>query len=120
MYTTSFNAFVKKQFKTMTVDVVGVDFNGSQAVIAQVAEGETIRLQREPDNPSDPEAIRVERQEGSQLGYLPYWLVQWLAPEWDDRGVTRSTAKVIQRTGGYDPYSSLGLQIQIDFQSEIT
>lgn len=37
----------------------------------KVERGEAVRLQPEPDNPSDPFAIQVYNQEGHMLGYIP-------------------------------------------------
>jgi hypothetical protein len=42
-----------------------------QRLIAQCRLGEELVLEREPDNPVDPEAIRVLRVTGEQLGYIP-------------------------------------------------
>lgn len=33
--------------------------------------GDTLILRAEPDNPYDPEAIRVEDTKGNHLGYIP-------------------------------------------------
>jgi hypothetical protein len=48
--------------------VVGVTFNGRQEVIAQLKDGEQIYLKREPRNPYDRNAIRIERMNGDQIG----------------------------------------------------
>jgi hypothetical protein len=50
--------------------VVGVTFAGRQRAVAQLKVGEALRLRREPDNPHDPNAVRVERLTGAQVGYL--------------------------------------------------
>jgi single-stranded-DNA-specific exonuclease len=60
--------------------VAGVTFDGRQAIIARLTIGEEILLKREPNNPYDPNAIRVERQIGQQIGYLNRHLASTLAP----------------------------------------
>jgi hypothetical protein len=60
--------------------VVGVTFNGRQAVIARLYAGEEILLKREPTNPYDRNAISVERQNGQQIGYINRYLAATLAP----------------------------------------
>ncbi len=50
--------------------VAGVTFDGRQSVVARLSIGEEILLKREPTNPYDPNAIRVECKNGQQIGYL--------------------------------------------------
>jgi hypothetical protein len=63
--------------------VAGVTFEGRQSVIARLSIGENILLRREPNNPYDPNAIRVECQDGWQIGYLNRHLAAMLAPFFD-------------------------------------
>lgn len=63
--------------------VVGVTFNGRQAVIARLDFGEEILLRREPTNPYDLNAISVERQNGQQIGYINRYLAAALVPFFD-------------------------------------
>lgn len=63
--------------------VAGVTFDGRQSVIAHLSIGESIRLRREPTNPYDSNAIRVERLSGWQIGYLNRHLAATLAPFFD-------------------------------------
>jgi hypothetical protein len=41
---------------------------------------EVIKLQREPENPHNPRAIRVENESGVRRGRLPWRISAWLAP----------------------------------------
>ncbi|MBF0233301.1 MAG: HIRAN domain-containing protein [Desulfamplus sp.] len=50
--------------------VVGVTFEGRQKVVASLKHKEILRLIREPDNVNDANAIRVERMDGVQVGYI--------------------------------------------------
>ena len=91
--------------------VVGVTFEGRQAVVAQLTAGESVLLRREPSNPYDPNAIRVERRNGQQIGYIDRHLAANLAPEFDKNGDS-VPATINEITGGYDRYSNLGVRLE--------
>ena len=63
--------------------VAGVTFDGRQAILARLCPGEQIQLRRESANPYDSNAIRVERLDGRQIGYLNRHLAATLAPFFD-------------------------------------
>ena len=63
--------------------VAGVTFDGRQSVIPRLSIGEKILLNKEPANPSDRNAIRVECQNGWQIGYLNRHLAATLAQFFD-------------------------------------
>ena len=72
--------------KNITTKVVGVTFNGRQAVVNSLHVDDPVRLVREPYNPYDPNAIRVETQDGRQIGYIRRFLAAFLAPFFDSYG----------------------------------
>jgi single-stranded-DNA-specific exonuclease len=90
--------------------VAGVTFDGRQGVIARLAIGEEILLKREPTNPYDPNAIRVERQNGQQIGYLNRHLAATLVPFFDENRQPLP-ASVHCLTGSQRPGYSLGVVI---------
>lgn len=47
---------------------------------AEIAPGEHLNLEREPANPHDKNAIRVENGRCQMVGYLPRSMANWLAP----------------------------------------
>ena len=53
---------------------------GMQYYDAETSGGEQMNLEREPDNPHDQQAIRVENGRFEVVGHLPRRLVTWLAP----------------------------------------
>jgi hypothetical protein len=58
------------------MNVVGESFRNDdgtsrQKIIPRCRVGELLRLEHEPDNPHDSNAIRVLRRDGGQIGYLP-------------------------------------------------
>ena len=91
--------------------VVGVTFDGRQAAVAQLITGEIVFLRRDPSNPYDSNAIRVERGNGRQIGYIDKHLAADLAPEFDKNGDS-VPAVITEITGGYDDYSNLGAKIE--------
>lgn len=63
-----------KQFPclpSIETTVRGVRYEGRQNVVACLEVGEILLLRRELKNPHDRNAIRVERQNGAQVGYIP-------------------------------------------------
>jgi hypothetical protein len=74
--------------------VAGINHNNiagfnRQTVIARCQVGEQIYLVREPDNPHDENAIRCFRTNGEDIGYLPAWKAEEIAPILDKgRAVT--------------------------------
>ncbi len=91
--------------------VVGVTYEGRQAVVAQLSVGEQVQLRREPANPHDPNAIRVERQNGQQIGYISRFEAAMFAPLLDAKGGLLP-ATVTDLTGGYSALSSRGVKIR--------
>jgi hypothetical protein len=51
--------------------VAGVSFKGRQRIVAKCSEGELLRLVRDPTDRYDNGAIKVERLNGEQLGFIP-------------------------------------------------
>jgi hypothetical protein len=73
------NPKLVKHFFTKVVGVSHRNANGTsrQAAIKSCSVLETPALEHEDENPHDPNAVKVSRQNGQQLGYLP----AELAPE---------------------------------------
>jgi hypothetical protein len=90
--------------------VAGVTFDGRQSVIAHLSIGENILLKREPTNPYDTKAIRVECQNGQQIGYLNRHLAATFAPFFDaHRQAVHGNVHYL--TGSLRPGHSLGVVI---------
>jgi hypothetical protein len=70
-----------------------------QRLIAQCRVGEELALEREPDNPVDPDAIRVLRVTGEQLGYIPAHVAASGLAKDLDRG-ERPKCRIVNLTGG--------------------
>lgn len=68
-----------------SVKVVGMHFRGGGAkdVAAALDPGDSVRLEREPDNAYDAYAIKVF-VEDMHIGYIERGQAAWLAPYMDD------------------------------------
>ena len=91
--------------------VVGVTFEGRQAVVAQLAVNEEVLLCREPQNSYDGNAIRVERKNGRQIGYLSRQLAATLAIRLDNHG-DKVPAVVTRLWGGSPSKPARGVEIR--------
>jgi hypothetical protein len=90
--------------------VVGVTYDGRQSVIARLSIGEDVLLKREPTNPYDCNAIRIERLNGQQIGYINRYLASTLAPFFDAHH-TPVAANIQCLTGNLRQGYSLGVVI---------
>ena len=89
--------------------IVGISRH--QRAAARCRDGETLILQREPDNAYDEQSIAVLRLDGTPLGYLKANLAAELAPRMDD-GET-FTAWIKDLTGGEPDRPTRGINIWI-------
>ncbi len=96
--------------------VVGVTFEGRQAILPTVRQRERLRLVRDPRNPRDPHAIKVCLADGRQLGFLRAGLAARLAPAMD--AGARYTATATTVTGGGD--RAWGLNVSVEREAAST
>jgi len=59
---------------------IATRLSGMQYVSGEVKPGETVYLEREPDNPHDSNAIRVKNLDFQDVGYVPRLTNVWLTP----------------------------------------
>ncbi len=90
--------------------IVGVTFDGRQAILPTVRTGERLHLVRDPQNVRDPHAIKVLLGDGRQLGFLSAGLAARLTPSMD--AGARYAATVASLTGGGD--RAWGLNIYVE------
>jgi single-stranded-DNA-specific exonuclease len=96
--------------------VVGVTFEGRQALLPSVRAGDRLVLTRDPANPVDPHAIKVCLADGRQLGFLRADLAARLAPPID--AGARYVAMAAALTGGGD--RAWGLNVLVQRESAAT
>ena len=68
-------------------------------------------LVREPDNPNDPNAIRVALGGGIYMGYLPRHVARQLAPEMDSG---KKFIAYFLKQNKHPHYKTVGLLVQIE------
>lgn len=95
----------------ITTKLSGVTIGDAQKNIQDFVKGNTgiCDLVREPQNPHDPNAIRVETQ-GKYLGYIPKDVAAKLAPLTDNG--TQVRAEFVQRNES-PHYDVVGLMVRI-------
>jgi single-stranded-DNA-specific exonuclease len=89
--------------------IVGVSFEGRQDIIKTLKLGQKLRLIAEPENPYDPNAIKVMTEDGKQAGYLSREMAEMIA-EGIRKGITYD-CKVNGVTG--EGKNTLGANITI-------
>jgi hypothetical protein len=88
--------------------LAGAQYYAAQAQWQNMKAGDPLSLVREPDNPHDANAIRVDWQ-GSKLGYLPRAENAVVATEMD-RG-TRVEARIAHLRPARNPWQRVGIDI---------
>jgi len=97
---------------SITTKVVGVTFSGRQGVVRKLHPGEILTLNKEPTNPHDPNAIKVLRKTGEQVGYINRELAKKIS-WWFDASWFTHYAEVIEIIGNEKRGQSLGVIIKI-------
>jgi hypothetical protein len=88
--------------------LAGFQYYAGRALWQQIKVGDPLDLVREPENPHDRNAVRVEWR-GSKLGYLPRAENRAVAAELD-RG-TRLAARVAHLREDRSPWRRIGIDI---------
>ena len=83
-----------------------------QQEVKRCRPGEPVSLIREPDNPHDPMAVRVDSVRGKPLGYLARDRAAWLGRKMDD-GVS-IFAEIEHVTGENQPSRGIVLHVRLD------
>ena len=90
--------------------LAGFQYHAGNALWAEMREGDALALVREPENPHDANAVRVEWR-GHMLGYLPRAENRSIAAEMD-RG-TRVSARIARLTMDRNPWRRLLIEVFI-------
>ncbi|MCH3943026.1 MAG: single-stranded-DNA-specific exonuclease RecJ [Atopobiaceae bacterium] len=90
--------------------VVGISFDGRQAVAGKLVVGEALLVEHQKDNPADENAIALVRGTGEQVGFLRRQIAAALAPLVD--GGAAYVCHVRGITGGQD--RSIGVNVQVE------
>jgi hypothetical protein len=102
-----------RHFHTKIVGVSHQNADGSdrQRLIRECRLFETLVLDHEEDNPHDPNAVRVLRQTGEQLGYLGAELAEEIV--WKSNNGYRFLVLIKDITGGKRKAQSLGVNLLV-------
>ena len=90
--------------------LAGFQFHAGQALWDQLKVGEPLTLVREPDNPHDRNAVRVDWQ-GHTLGYVPRRENQAVATHMDRGG--KVEARISRLSLQRDPWQRIEFEIYI-------
>lgn len=85
------------------------DGSSRQAIIGQCRIGEGLSLVREPANPADPNAIKLLRTNGEQVGYITGYVASDLARHIDKGGIVK--CRISDLTGGGDKWRGANIEI---------
>lgn len=88
--------------------LAGFQYHAGADVWSQLQVGDKLQLRREPDNPHDPRAVRVEWR-GQQLGYLPRAENRSVAAEMDRGG--RVEARIARLREHANPWQRVLVEV---------
>jgi HIRAN domain len=88
--------------------LAGFQYYEGKALWAQMKRGDPLALIREPDNPHDPLAVRVEWN-GHKLGYLPRRENQAVARQLDHGNPLQ--ARIVRLVKHRDPWKRIELEV---------
>ncbi len=82
--------------------VAGIMYDDRHVILPRLALREQVWLRREPDNDSDPNAVKVEDKSGEHFGYIPRELAAQIAPHMDSDGrpIAATITELISDTAG--------------------
>lgn len=106
------------QSVTLKCRVSGVTYEGRQDKIPQLLLSDPVRLEPEPTNPYDPNAIKVLIAHAGEIwhmGYVPKELAKTIAPHLEGEACM---ARIVDITGGfklaYEDRANYGLIISVE------
>jgi len=102
----------ENNFKPIQIKLAGVTHKNYQVHIKKWGSPDigSYAVIREPDNPYDPNAIRVSLLDTWDMGYLPRSIAARLAPLMDEG---RTFLAEFVKINEYAPYDRIGLTVRI-------
>ena len=100
--------------KIAGVTYTNADGSQRQKIVTKCSLGERLRLEREPNNPYDANAIKLLRLNGEQIGYVTARLATDLA-QYVDSGV-QMEVRITEFTGGGE--KTHGVNIEFRFEDD--
>ncbi|HUF19296.1 MAG TPA: HIRAN domain-containing protein [Burkholderiales bacterium] len=99
---------VQARILVQSSPLAGFQFHEGKRLWAQLNIGDTLEMVREPDNPHDPRAVRIDWR-GYKLGYLPRRENQAVARQLDFGN--RLQARITRLTRHRDPWKRIEFEI---------
>ena len=99
--------------RSIETRIAGVSFGNRQSTIALLKVGEEVLLIREAENVYDENAIRVYREDGNDLGFIPKELAAKLVSKFDQYGQA-VIARIVSIYSGYTPGSMRGVLLRFE------
>jgi hypothetical protein len=106
---------VQSRFLLQESPVAGFRYYEGKAVWDGMQVGDTLTLVREPDNPYDPNAVRVEWR-GHKVGYVPRTDNEALA-RFLDQGM-RAEAKIVRLKKARNPRQRVLFEVLLEVQRQ--
>lgn len=91
--------------------LAGFQYHAGEELWPQLAIDQPLALVREPDNPHDAEAVRIDWR-GRKLGYLPR-VENTAVAQMMDRG-ERLSARISALRQAADPWQRVGIEVYLD------
>lgn len=95
--------------------VAGFQYHEGKAVWDDMKEGDDLTLVREPDNPYDPRAVRVDWR-GHAIGYVPRKDNEAVA-RFLDRGV-KAEARIVRLRNSRNPWRRVLFEVYLPVEKE--
>lgn len=90
--------------------LAGFQYHEGERLWPHLREGQPLTLSREPDNPRDSRAVRIDWW-GRKLGYLPR-VENTAVSQLLDRG-ERIGARIVRLRDGPDPWRRIGIRVEV-------
>lgn len=102
---------VRRRVLIQESSVAGFQYHEGERLWRELREDDALTLAREPANPYDPMAVRVDRQ-GQKLGYVPR-VENTAVAQMLDRG-ERLTARIVRLQESSDPWERLRFAVGLE------
>jgi hypothetical protein len=110
--------------RTLVTRVAGTTYNDRQSILARLSGKEPVRIQPEPDNPHDKNALAVlvALPDGTiaHCGYVPKDLASQIAPWLEGEAMM---SRILEIVGGFEmsdgDLAALGLRIEIEIPLDL-
>lgn len=108
----------------LNIRVAGVTYENRQEIIARLITSDPCRLEPEPENPYDANALAVKvSHDGAvyHVGYIPKDMAALIAPHLDGEALM---VKIVEITGGFEMFdgsqAAFGLRLHVELPEDLS